>query len=138
MVNEKEWVSITTPYQGFSNKENIQKYVDKIRVIIHKFNQDTSDLYFDTEIFGGKTTYTVRTHLNDAFLYNFYTVPFNLQPLKLGSFQPLALIGSSWVDAKGIKRFCLEKKLNPDYSSDAFDAMPAYYIVGFKLLNKKH
>jgi hypothetical protein len=136
MVSEKEWVSITTPYQGFVNNEKIQKKVNKIRVIIHKFDQDTSDLYFDAQIFGGKTTYRARTHLNDSFLYNFYPVSFNQWPVKLNSFHPLCLIGSSWIDSKGTERFCLEKELEPDYSSDAFNTMPAYYIIGYKLLAK--
>lgn len=51
-----------------------------------------------------------------------------------GKFVPLALFGSCWWDAdSGVIRFCGEKLIKPDLSSDIIKHIPHFYILGIKV-----
>lgn len=51
-----------------------------------------------------------------------------------GKFVPLALFGSYWWDAdSGVIRFCGEKLIKPDLSSDFIKHIPHFYILGIKV-----
>lgn len=136
MIGEKELVYITTPHSSFENHVKVQKDLDMLRIIIRKMNTDSSTLFFDTEIFGGKTTHRFRTVLNSSFTNNFDSRPFKLDSQKINGYHPLVMIGSFWKDGN-VERFCMDNRLDADFSSEAFSFMPTYYLVGYHLLDKK-
>lgn len=51
-----------------------------------------------------------------------------------GIFMPLVLFGSYWYDAdSGVFRFCGDKVIKSDLSSDIIRYMPHFYILGIKI-----
>lgn len=137
MVNEKELVSMTTPYNAFENHVKVQKDLERIRILVRKRDMDTSALSFDVEIFGGKTSYRFNTLLNPSFSASFGSKPFKLTSQKINSYHPLVMIGSYWKDENDLLRFCMENVLEEDYSSEAFAVMPSYFLIGYRLSDKK-
>lgn len=70
------------------------------------------------------------------FSYN--TRPFKIGAFKEGEFIPLLLFGSVWYDEKfNIFRFCGEREIDPDMSSEILKDIPHYYIIGVKFLKKQ-
>lgn len=51
-----------------------------------------------------------------------------------GKFVPLVLFGSYWYDAdSGVFRFCGDKIIKSDLSSDIIKYMPHFYLIGIKI-----
>lgn len=68
-------------------------------------------------------------------IYNYESRPFELiSPFKVGQFIPLVLYGSCWYDADSdVTRFCGEKFIKPDLSSDIIKYIPHFYVLGIKI-----
>ena len=70
------------------------------------------------------------------FSYN--TRPFKIETFEESKFIPLVLFGSSWYDERfNIFRFCGEREIKPDMSSEILKDVPHYYIIGVKFIKKK-
>ena len=55
-------------------------------------------------------------------------------PVEMGKFIPLVLFGSYWYEQEtGVSRFCGEKLINPDLSSDIIKSIPHFYVLGIKI-----
>ncbi|TWJ02206.1 uncharacterized protein DUF5041 [Mucilaginibacter frigoritolerans] len=106
----------------------------KITLMIHKID----DIKFAVSI---KTLGGMRVQLIDkAPQYNIEHKfeLFKAQPLLPGKIIPVLLFGSMWHDPNlpaDAVRFCMERQLNPDFSSEAFKLMTHYYIFSFEVKN---
>lgn len=70
------------------------------------------------------------------FVYN--SRPFVISEFKSGADIPLVLFGSSWFDEKHMMiRFCGEKKIAPDLSSEICENLPHYYVIGIRMTKKE-
>lgn len=71
-------------------------------------------------------------------MYNYCTRPFRLERATLGRFVPLVFFGSMWYDARaGICRFCGEKEIAPDLSSEIVAHVPHFYVIGVRITERK-
>ena len=51
---------------------------------------------------------------------------------------PLVLFGSYWYEQEtGVSRFCGEKVINPDLSSDIIKSIPHFYVLGIRIIWNK-
>jgi hypothetical protein len=70
-------------------------------------------------------------------VYFYHTRPFKIKEFKENEFIPLILLGSSWVDEQfNIFRFCGEREIEPDLSSEILEYVPHHYIIGVKFAKK--
>lgn len=67
--------------------------------------------------------------------YRYESRPFELvAPVETGKVIPLVLFGSYWYEQEtGVSRFCGEKVINPDLSSDIVKNIPHFYVLGIKI-----
>ncbi|MBO7129874.1 MAG: DUF5041 domain-containing protein [Prevotella sp.] len=67
--------------------------------------------------------------------YRYESRPFELiSPVETGKFIPLVLFGSYWYEQEtGVSRFCGEKIIKPDLSSDIIKSIPHFYVLGIKI-----
>lgn len=140
MIKEKVIWCTTSPYVTLRNGERISKPFDGARFVV-KENKDDFLLNIRMGDFG-IPDYKVpidsiysNTHMSSKFTIE------NNTTLQEGK-TPLILIGSSWESTSkdgstSMLRFCLEKELAPDYSNEAFDMMPHYFIVGLNVTKQE-
>ena len=67
--------------------------------------------------------------------YRYESRPFELAaPVEAGKFIPLVLFGSYWYEEEtGVSRFCGDKLIKPDLSSDLIKSIPHFYVLGIKI-----
>ena len=67
--------------------------------------------------------------------YRYESRPFELvAPVETGKVIPLVLFGSYWYEQEtGVSRFCGEKIIKPDLSSDIIKSIPHFYVLGIKI-----
>ena len=67
--------------------------------------------------------------------YRYESRPFELvAPVETDKFIPLVLFGSYWYEQKtGVSRFCGDKRIKPDLSSEIIKSIPHYYILGIRI-----
>lgn len=67
--------------------------------------------------------------------YRYESRPFELvSPVEIGKFIPLVLFGSYWYEPEtGVSRFCGEKLIKPDLSSEIVKSIPHFYVLGIKI-----
>ena len=71
----------------------------------------------------------------DKFMYGYR--PFKVSDIQLGCFTPLLMVGSFWYDNKfDIVRFCGERELSADLSSEMLSMIPHYYVIGIIVTKK--
>ena len=68
--------------------------------------------------------------------YRYESRPFELvAPVETGKLIPLVLFGSYWYEQEtGHRRFCGEKLIKPDLSSEIIKSIPHYYVLGIKII----
>jgi hypothetical protein len=68
--------------------------------------------------------------------YRYESRPFELvAPVETGKVIPLLLFGSYWYEQEtGVSRFCGEKVINPDLSSDIIKSIPHFYVLGIRII----
>lgn len=68
--------------------------------------------------------------------YRYESRPFELvAPVETGKVIPLVLFGSYWYEQEtGVSRFCGEKVINPDLSSDIIKSIPHFYVLGIRII----
>ena len=68
--------------------------------------------------------------------YRYESRPFGLvSPVETGKLIPLVLFGSYWYEPEtGVSRFCGEKLINLDLSSDIIKSIPHFYVLGIKII----
>ena len=68
--------------------------------------------------------------------YRYESRPFELvAPAETGKVIPLVLFGSYWYEQEtDVSRFCGEKVINPDLSSDIIKSIPHFYVLGIRII----
>lgn len=75
---------------------------------------------------------------SDELHYLYMDKPFKLDKFEEGTFIPLVLYGSFWYDEKfNIFRFCGEKEIDPDMSSQILKYIPHYYVIGVEFVKQE-
>ena len=66
--------------------------------------------------------------------YNYAMRPFQLKEFREGEFTPLLFYGSYWFDARANRfRFCGEKQIAPDLSSEIVERVPHFFVIGVQM-----
>ena len=67
--------------------------------------------------------------------YRYESRPFELvAPVETGKLIPLVLFGSYWYEQEtGVSRFCGDKQIKPDLSSDIIKDIPHFYVLGIRI-----
>ena len=67
--------------------------------------------------------------------YRYESRPFELvSPVETNKVIPLVLFGSYWYEQEtGVSRFCGDKLIRPDLSSDIIKSIPHFYVLGIKI-----
>ena len=67
--------------------------------------------------------------------YRYESRSFELvSPVETGKFIPLILFGSYWYEQEtGVSRFCGDKQIKPDLSSDIIKDIPHFYVLGIRI-----
>lgn len=67
--------------------------------------------------------------------YRYESRPFELDTaVELGKFIPLVLFGSYWYEPEtGVSRFCGEKFIKTDLTSEIIKSIPHFYVIGIKM-----
>lgn len=74
---------------------------------------------------------------SDQLMFFYRTRPFKLNKFKEDEFIPLILLGSGWYDERfDIFRFCGEKEIEPNMSSEILKDIPHHYIIGVRFVKK--
>ena len=68
--------------------------------------------------------------------YRYESRPFELiAPVETGKLIPLVLFGSYWYEQEtGVSRFCGDKQIKPDLSSDLIKSIPHFYVLGIRII----
>ena len=75
---------------------------------------------------------------SDEKYFSYNTRPFKLKTFEADKFIPLILFGSSWYEEKfNIYRFCGDREIEPDMSSEILKNVPHYYVIGVKFVKKQ-
>ena len=105
-------------------------------------SNDSTYVYSFQSVGGGGFNATLRLQpVNESEVaeqqsYKYESRPFELvAPVEMGKFIPLVLFGSYWYEQEtGVSRFCGEKQINPDLSSDIIKSIPHFYVLGIKII----
>ena len=74
----------------------------------------------------------------DRKVFSYYTKPFKIDTFEVDKFIPLVLFGSSWYDERiNVLRFCGEREINPDMSSEILKDVPHHYVFGVRFVKKQ-
>ncbi len=78
-----------------------------------------------------KPQYSLNDPVNGNKFYTYQNRSFLIEEIKMDEFIPLVLVGSIWYDESiQTHRFCGERYIAPDLSSNILKFIPHYYIVG--------
>ena len=89
----------------------------------------------------GRITFKLKglpTKDSDKLMFFYHTRPFKLNAFKEDEFIPLILLGSGWYDERfNVFRFCGEREISPDMSSEILKDVPHHYVIGVKFVKKQ-
>lgn len=75
---------------------------------------------------------------SDELFYSYQDRPFKQGKFEEGTFIPLVLFGSFWLDEKyNVFRFCGESEIDPDMSTEILKHIPHYYVIGVEFKKKE-
>ena len=105
-------------------------------------NNDSTYVYSYQSVGGGGFNATLKLHpvyapeMPTKQAYRYESRPFKLvAPVEAGKFIPLVLFGSYWYEQEtGVSRFCGDKLIKPDLSSDLIKSIPHFYVFGIKII----
>ena len=74
----------------------------------------------------------------DRTFYHYGARPFRIDGFEPGRFIPLVFYGSFWYDERAnLVRFCGEREIAPDLSSEIVANVPHFYVIGVVLTEKQ-
>ena len=113
--------------------------IDKINVGIHPAESD-SLVYVSCITTMGRMTQRLAKHPlripggRDLVQPRYGSRPFALGSFEAGRFIPLVMYGSYWFDEPNDAiRFCGEREIAPDMSSEIVGSIPHFYVMGIEL-----
>lgn len=74
-----------------------------------------------------------------SMFYSYQVRPFRFdEPFEEGRFIPLLFYGSMWYDERfGVFRFCGEREISPDLSSEIVGSVPHFFVIGLELARRQ-
>ena len=104
-------------------------------------SNDSTYVYSYQSVGGGGFNATLKLHpvyapeMPTKQAYRYESRPFELvSSVEAGKFIPLVLFGSYWYEPEtGVSRFCGDKLIKPDLSSDIIKSIPHFYVLGIKI-----
>jgi len=118
-------------------------HVEKINFGLYPSGNDSTKLMqIDVpEFVSRRTTFKLRGLIqkdSDKLLFFYHTRPFKIKAFKEDEFIPLILLGSGWYDERSnVFRFCGEREIDPDMSSEILKDIPHHYVIGVKFVKKQ-
>ena len=105
-------------------------------------SNDSTYVYSYQSVGGGGFNATLKLHpvyapeMPTKQAYRYESRPFELvSSVEAGKFIPLVLFGSYWYEPEtGVSRFCGDKLIKPDLSSDIIKSIPHFYVLGIKII----
>lgn len=115
---------------------------DKLVIGFAPSSNDSTYVYSYQSVGGGGFNATLK--LQPVFApempakqaYRYESRPFELVvPVETGKLIPLVLFGSYWYEEEtGVSRFCGDKQIKPDLSSDLIKSIPHFYVLGIRII----
>ena len=115
---------------------------DKLVIGFAPSSNDSTYVYSYQSVGGGGFNATLK--LQPVFApemptkqaYRYESRPFELVvPVETGKLIPLVLFGSYWYEEEtGVSRFCGDKLIKSDLSSDLIKSIPHFYVLGIRII----
>ena len=115
---------------------------DKLVIGFAPSSNDSTYVYSFQSVGGGGFNATLK--LQPVFApemptkqaYRYESRPFELVvPVETGKLIPLVLFGSYWYEEEtGVSRFCGDKLIKSDLSSDLIKSIPHFYVLGIRII----
>jgi len=127
----------------FDHKTQVFAKVEKINFgFIPSGNDSTKFILIDVPVRNkNRVTLKLRgltTNDSNKMLFYYHTRLFKISIFKEDEFIPLILFGSAWYDERfNIFRFCGEREIDPDMSSEILKDIPHHYVVGVKFVKRQ-
>ena len=141
---ESQWQELIDAGRVIDPKTQAISHAEKISFGFYPSGNDSTKL-MQVNVPGfmsmNKITFQMRgLTLKDSekmmFFYN--TRPFKIKEFQEDEFIPLILLGSGWYDERfNVLRFCGEREIEPDMSSEILKDVPHHYVVGVKFVKRQ-
>ena len=115
---------------------------DKLVIGFAPSSNDSTYVYSFQSVGGGGFNATLKLQpvyapeMPTKQAYRYESRPFELvAPVETGKLIPLVLFGSYWYEEEtGVSRFCGDKQIKPDLSSDLIKSIPHFYVLGIRII----
>lgn len=133
LIKEKEIIRFNATYTIFEGNKELEKMIDQLRIINHKFDNEGlhGGRQNKTQVKTAAGANTFLFTLDEKYQYPHEFRKFKKSPLTIGKKVPLLMYGSYWNDGNFV-RFCTQREMDPDFSNDAFNLMPHYYVFSYQ------
>ena len=114
---------------------------DKLVIGFAPSSNDSTYVYSFQSVGGGGFNATLKLQpvyapeMPTKQAYRYESRPFELvAPVETGKLIPLVLFGSYWYEQEtGVSRFCGDKLIKSDLSSDLIKSIPHFYVLGIRI-----
>ena len=141
---ESQWQKIIDEGRVIDSKTQAIAHAEKINFGFYPSDNDsTKNMKINVPGFMSmnKITFKMRGLTlkdSDKMLFFYNTRPFKIKAFKEDEFIPLILLGSGWYDERfNVLRFCGEREIEPDMSSEILKDVPHHYVIGVKFVKKQ-
>ena len=115
---------------------------DKLVIGFAPSSNDSTYVYSFQSVGGGGFNATLKLQpvyapeMPTKQAYRYESRPFELvAPVETGKVIPLVLFGSYWYEQEtGVSRFCGDKLIKSDLSSDLIKSIPHFYVLGIRII----
>ena len=143
-IPESFWQKLIDEGRVIDPKTKAISHAEKFSFGFYPSGNDTTkrmQLHIPEFITMPRITFNLRGLVNvnsDKLFFSYHIRPFKINTFKENEFIPLILLGSSWYDERfNVFRFCGEKEIEPDMSSEILKNVPHHYVVGVKFVKKQ-
>jgi len=141
---ESYWQQMIDAGQIIDSKTQAIAHAEKITIGFHPHNNDSTK-FIRISVPGFVTGMGVSLKMRGLpvkdsaqKVYRYHVLPFKIGTFKEGEFIPLILFGSSWYDEQyNAYRFCGEREIDPDMSSEILKDVPHHYVFGVRFVKKQ-
>ncbi len=141
---ESQWQKIIEEGRLIDSKTQAIEHVEKFNLGFYPSGNDSTKLMqinVPDVMIKHRITFKLKGHTvkgSDKLFFSYHTRPFKINGFKEDEFIPLILLGSSWYDERfNVYRFCGEREIEPDMSSEMLKDVPHHYVIGVKFVKKQ-
>ena len=141
---ESQWQKIIDEGRVIDPKTQAISHAEKISFGFYPSGNDsTKNMQINVPGFMSmnKITFQLRgltTKDSEKMMFFYHTRPFRIKAFQEDEFIPLILLGSGWYDERfNVFRFCGEREIEPDMSSEILKDVPHHYVVGIKFVKRQ-